>query len=224
MATILAADDDPKLLSVMHRLLVYEGYQVLTATNGREALVSTQQHRPDVVVLDWRMPEMDGIAVVKALRGAGDHTMVLMLSSRDSVEDRVEGLDSGADDCLSKPFVLSELMARIRSLLRRPQGGNSEPLVYSDLTLNCAMREGRRGDRTLSLTCREFELLRYFMRHPRQVLSRTQILADVWCYDFNGDDSVVEVYISYLRKKTEAGGEERLIQTVRGVGYILREL
>jgi two-component system response regulator MprA len=224
MATILAVADDPKLLSVMQRLLVCEGYQVLTATNGREALVSTQQHRPDVVVLDWRMPEMDGIAVVKALRGAGDHTMVLMLSSRDSVEDRVEGLDSGADDCLSKPFALSELTARIRSLLRRPQEGASEPLVYSDLYLNCATRESRRGDRILSLTCKEFDLLRYLMRHPRQVLSRTQILADVWCYDFNGDDNIVEVYVGYLRRKTEARGEARLIQTVRGVGYILREL
>lgn len=224
MATILIADDDPKLLKMLRRTLAYEGFRVLSAANGTEALGVVQAHRPDVVVLDWLMPGLDGIGVVERLRAAGDKTLVLMLTARDAVESRVEGLESGADDYLVKPFAPAELLARIHALLRRPAvTTRDETLSYAGLSLNPATRETRRGERAFSLTAKEYELLRFLLRHPRQVLSREQILQDVWGYDFGGEDNVLEVYIGYLRRKTEAGGEPRLIQTVRGVGYVLRE-
>ncbi len=224
MATVLVVDDDQKLLNMLRRTLAYEGFQVLTAPDGNAALEQVEAHHPDVVVLDWLMPGLDGIGVLKQLRAADDKSLVLMLTARDAVEDRVEGLETGADDYLVKPFAPAELLARLHALLRRPiVGAKDEPLVYADLSLSPITRETRRRDRAFELTSKEFDLLHYMMRHPRQVLRRDQILEEVWGYDFGGDDNVLEVYIGYLRKKTEAGGEPRLIQTVRGVGYVLRE-
>jgi two-component system, OmpR family, response regulator MprA len=224
VATILIVDDDQKLLKMLQRTLTYEGFRVLTASNGYEALAEIQSHRPDAVVLDWLMPGMDGLGVVEHLRAAEDPTLVLMLTARDAVENRVEGLESGADDYLVKPFAPAELLARLHALLRRPAVANKdERLLYGDLSLDPMTRETRRGDRVFDLTAKEFDLLRYLLRHPRQVLRREQILQEVWGYDFGGDDNVLEVYIGYLRKKTEASDEPRLIQTVRGVGYVLRE-
>jgi two-component system response regulator MprA len=224
MATILIVDDDLKLLKMLQRTLTYEGFRVITATNGVEALSEVQAHRPDVVVLDWLMPGLNGIGTLERLRAAEDKTLVLMLTARDAVEDRVEGLETGADDYLVKPFAPAELLARIHALLRRPAVGiKDDRLTYADLTLDPVTRETRRGERAFELTAKEFDLLRYLLRHPRQVLRREQILQEVWGYDFGGDDNVLEVYVGYLRKKTEAADEPRLIQTVRGVGYVLRE-
>lgn len=224
MATVLIVDDDPKLLNMLRRTLMYEGFHVFSATNGDEALAEAQTRRPDVIVLDWMMPRRDGLAVMKHLRAANDKTLILMLTARDAVEHRVEGLETGADDYLVKPFAPAELLARIHALLRRPAVTiQNEALVYSGLCLDPVTRETRRGERAFELTSKEFDLLRYLLRHPRQVLQREQILQAVWGYDFGGDDNVLEVYIGYLRKKTEAADEPRLIQTVRGVGYVLRE-
>ena len=224
MTTILVADDDPKLLKMVRRTLVYEGFKVVTAIDGREALTQIQHEMPDLLILDWMMPEVDGIEVVSRLRAAEDEIPVLLLTARDAIEDRVEGLDSGADDYLVKPFAPAELLARLRSLLRRFEKTNKDkPLSFAGLYLENLTRETRRDDRKFELTPKEFELLHYFLRHPRQVLTRDQILEEVWGYDFGGDDNVLEVYIGYLRKKTEAGGEPRLIQTIRGIGYVLRE-
>lgn len=208
----------------MRRTLIYEGFQVATALTGREALAQMQVEAPDLIVLDWMMPELDGLQMMTNLRATDDNIPVLMLTARDAIEDRVKGLDSGADDYLVKPFAPSELLARLRALLRRLDKTDKEkPLLYGGLYLDVISRETRRGDRGFELTPREFELLHYFMRHPRQVLVRDRILEDVWGYDFGGEDNVLEVYVGYLRKKTEAGDEPRLIQTVRGVGYVLRE-
>ena len=223
MPTVLVVDDDRKLLDMLRRTLAYEGYQVVTAADGHEALAQATAQRPDVIVLDWLMPELDGIEVAKRLREAGN-TPILMLTARDAVEDRVVGLDSGADDYLVKPFAPAELLARVRALLRRSETTDKEkPLTYADLYLDPVTREVRRGDRLFDLTPTEFELLAYLLRHPRQVLTRESILQAVWGYDFGGNDNVLEVYIGYLRTKTEAEGEPRLVQTVRGIGYVLRE-
>ena len=223
MATVLIADDDRKITDMLRRTLAYEGYHVVTAADGHEALAKAQAHRPDVVVLDWLMPGVDGLEVAKRLREV-DATPILMLTARDAIEDRVEGLDSGADDYLVKPFAPAELLARLRALLRRSEPvHNEKPSSYADLYLDPVTRETRRGDRHFSLSPKEFDLLSYLLRYPRQVLPRERILLDVWGYDFGGDGNVLEVYIRYLRGKTEAGGEPRLIQTVRGVGYVLRE-
>lgn len=224
MATILVVDDDRKLLEMLRRTLVYEGFDVMTATDGNEALRQLEKRRPDLIVLDWLMPGLDGLGVIRQLREAQDDVPILMLTARDAIEDRVEGLESGADDYLVKPFAPAELLARIHALLRRAgTSTGGQPLVYADLYLDPVTRETRRGERRFELTPTEFNLLHYFMRHPRQVLERQQILAEVWGYDFGGEDNVLEVYIGYLRKKTEQGGEPRLIHTVRGVGYVLRE-
>ena len=224
MVTVLIVDDDPKLLTMLRRTLAYEGFHVLSATNGIEALGEVQAHRPDVIVLDWLMPGLDGIGVVQRMREAGDKTLVLMLTARDTVENRVAGLETGADDYLVKPFAPAELLARIHTLLRRPAiVAKDERLTYADLSLDPVTRETKRGDRAFSLTAKEYDLLHYLVRNPRQVLRREQILQEVWGYDFGGEDNVLEVYVGYLRKKTEASGEPRLIQTVRGVGYTLRE-
>ncbi|MCS6964037.1 response regulator transcription factor [Thermoflexus sp.] len=224
MPLILIVDDDEKLLHMLRRTLIYEGYRVLTATSGLEALARLQEQPPDLIVLDWLLPGLSGVEVAARLRAAGDSTPILMLTAKDAVEDRVEGLDSGADDYLVKPFAPVELLARIRALLRRAGASRPEqPLTYADLYLDPITREARRGSRPLSLTPREFELLAFFMRHPRQVLPRQRILEEVWGYDFRGDENVLEVYIGYLRRKTEAEGEPRLIHTVRGIGYVLRE-
>lgn len=224
MATVLVVDDDPKLLNMLRRTLTYEGFRVLTATDGNEALAEVQARRPDVVILDWLMPGLDGIGVLTRLRASDDKTLVLMLTARDTVENRVEGLETGADDYLVKPFAPSELLARIHALMRRPSVTiDDEPMAYVGLYLNPSTRETRRNERSFELTSKEYDLLRYLLRHPRQVLLREQILQEVWGYDFGGDDNILEVYVGYLRKKTEAGGEARLIHTVRSVGYVLRE-
>jgi len=223
MATILIVDDDRKITDMLRRTLVYEGYRVATAVDGHEALAKAPVERPDLVILDWLMPGPDGIAVARQLRAAGDMA-ILMLTARDAVEHRIEGLDSGADDYLVKPFAPEELLARVRALLRRTETASKEtPLSYADLHLDALTRDTRRGERSFSLTAKEFDLLQYLMRHPRQVLARDRILQDVWGYDFDGNANILEVYIGYLRAKLEANGEPRLIQTVRGVGYVLRE-
>ncbi len=224
MATVLIVDDDRRLLDMLRRTLAYEGYHVVTATNGHQALEQARIQRPDVIVLDWLMPGLDGIQVARRIREA-DGIPILMLTARDAIEDRVQGLDSGADDYLVKPFSSAELLARIRALLRRtvvvPNKG--KPLCFADLYLDPLTREVRRGQRHFDLTPTEFDLLTFFLRHPRQVLPRDLILQEVWGYDFGGKDNVLEVYVGYLRAKTEAGREPRLIQTVRGIGYVLRE-
>jgi two-component system response regulator MprA len=224
MATVLIADDDQRLLKMLQRTLAYEGFEIRTATDGQEALHQVRARRPDLIILDWMMPEMDGIQVVHQLRAEEDKTLILMLTARDAIENRVEGLESGGDDYLVKPFAPAELVARVHALLRRSEAARrEEPLSFADLTLDPVTREARRGKTPFELTPTEFSLLHFFMRHPRQVLEREQILTHVWEYDFGGDDNVLEVYVGYLRKKTEAGGKPRLIQTVRGVGYVLRE-
>lgn len=223
MATILVVDDDRKITDMLRRTLTYEGYRVTTAADGQEALNKAQTDRPDLIVLDWLMPRLNGLDATRLLRTTSD-VPILMLTARDAVEHRVEGLDSGADDYLVKPFAPDELLARIRALLRRSDGGDKDKAIhYADLSLDPMTRETRRGTRSFNLTPKEFDLLQYLMRHPRQVLPRDRILQDVWGYDFDGNGNVLEVYVGYLRTKTEAGGEPRLIQTVRGVGYALRE-
>lgn len=227
MVTVLIADDDRRIVDMLRRTLIYEGYQVLAVTDGHEALAVAQAERPDVIVLDWLMPGVDGLEVAKRLKTAGPQACqapILMLTARDAVEDRVQGLDSGADDYLVKPFAPAELLARIRALLRRSElPHEGQPLSYADLYLDPVTRETRRGNRSFSLSPKEFDLLAFLLRHPRQVLPRSRIMQEVWGYDFAGDGSVLEVYVGYLRTKMEAGGEPRLIQTVRGVGYVLRE-
>ena len=224
MPKVLVVDDDIKLLKMLKRTLVFENLDVLTATNGREALEVVQQEAPDLLIVDWMMPEMDGLELIQHLRDANNHMPILMLTARDAVENRVFGLESGADDYLVKPFAPAELVARVHALLRRvePKADDQE-VQYNDMRLDPKQHEAWRGDRKLSLTVTEFNLLYYFLRHPRQVLERNQILMEVWGYDFGGDSNVLEIYISYLRKKLEANGEPRLIQTVRGIGYMLRE-
>ena len=223
MTTLLVVDDDRKITDMLRRTLIYEGYRVITAADGEEALTKAQAERPDLVVLDWLMPKLNGIEAAKLLRSNSDMP-ILMLTARDAVEHRVEGLDSGVDDYLVKPFAPEELLARIRALLRRVElPDNSKTIAYADLSLDPLTRETRRADRSFSLTPKEFDLLSYLLRHPRQVMPRDRILQDVWGYDFEGNGNVLEVYVGYLRSKTEAGGEPRLIQTVRGVGYVLRE-
>jgi two-component system response regulator MprA len=187
-------------------------------------LAQVKAERPEAIVLDWMMPELDGVEMLGRLRADGDETPILMLTARDTIEDRVEGLEGGADDYLVKPFAAAELVARLHALLRRSAAAKQErPLSFSNLHLDPVTRVTRRGDRQFDLTPTEFDLLHYLMLNPRHVLSRTRILERVWGYDFGGDDNVLEVYIGYLRKKTEAAGEPRLIHTVRGVGYVLRE-
>ncbi len=224
MPTVLIVDDDPKLLKMLQRTLAYENLTVFTASNGQEALEVIDQQRPDLLILDWMMPKMDGLTLLQQLRGEKNKVPVLMLTARDAIENRVEGLESGADDYLVKPFAPAELVARVHALLRRAQPEDiNQPLSYADLRLNLLTREAWRGNTKLTLTVTEFNLLHLFLRHPRQVLHRLQILNDVWGYDFGGDDNVLEIYVGYLRKKLEAHGQPRLIQTVRGVGYVLRE-
>ncbi len=225
MTTILVVDDDEKLLKMMRRTLIYEGFSVRTATDGLDALRALEKRPVDVMVLDWMMPKMDGITLTAELRALGDDTPILMLTARDAVEDRVTGLDSGADDYLMKPFAPSELLARLRALLRRfkKTSPTAKPLIFSNLSLDPGTRNVRRGERRMTLTPKEFDLLQYLLLNPRQVLTRSRMLEEIWGYDFNGADNVLEVYIGYLRRKMEAGGEPRLIHTVRGVGYVLRE-
>lgn len=222
---ILVVDDDPGVRESLRRSLAFNGYDVELAADGVEALSAVGAQRPDAMVLDVMMPRLDGLETCRRLRASGDDLPVLMLTAREAVADRVAGLDAGADDYLPKPFALDELLARLRALLRRaaPGSDGSATLRFADLSLDQRTREVRRGDRPISLTRTEFLLLELLLRHPRQVLERGQILEDVWGFDFPTTANSLEVYIGYLRRKTEADGEPRLIHTVRGVGYALRE-
>lgn len=199
-------------------------WKFLQPATGLKALPIVNNQKPDLIVLDWMMPEMNGLEFIQRLRDEEDQTVVLMLTARDAIANRVEGLESGADDYLVKPFAPAELVARVHAMLRRVNAKpENQKASYADLTLDPSTREAWRGDMAVSLTVTEFKLLHMLQRHPRQVLERRQILNEVWGYDFGGDDNVLEIYIGYLRRKLEAGGDPRLIQTVRGVGYVLRE-
>jgi two-component system, OmpR family, response regulator MprA len=220
---ILAVDDDPKILSLMRRGLAFAGYAVDLAEDGEQALAIVRDRPPDLVVLDVMLPGMDGMEVCCRLRAGEPNLPVLMLTARDRVPDRVAGLDAGADDYLVKPFAFDELLARIRALLRRSRPLEGDILRFADLSLDPTTREVTRRDRPVDLTTKEFELLEYFLRHPRQVLSRDQIFLAVWGSDFLGGSNVIDVRVMRLREKLEAGGEPRLIHAVRGVGYALRE-
>jgi two-component system, OmpR family, response regulator MprA len=224
---ILVVDDDRAVRESLRRSLAFNGYEVDLARDGLEALAAIADRRPDAVVLDVMMPRLDGVETCRRLRSAGEDLPVLVLTARDAVSDRVAGLDAGADDYLPKPFALEELLARLRALLRRTQSAaaDAEPEVlrFSDLSLDTRTREVRRGERLIRLTRTEYLLLELLLLHPRQVLSRTQILTDVWGFDFPTTANSLEVYVGYLRRKTEEGGEPRLIHTVRGVGYTLRD-
>jgi two-component system, OmpR family, response regulator MprA len=221
---ILVVDDEAPVREALRRALILEGYSVELAADGAEAL-----HRlsngvaADAVILDVLMPGIDGLEVCRRLRDSGNHVPVLMLTARDEVSDRVAGLDAGADDYLVKPFALEELLARLRALLRRKTDTDGEVLRFADLELNPATREVRRGGEPIELTRTEFSLLELFLLNPRQVLTRSVIFERVWGYDFGNSSNSLDVYIGYLRRKTEAGGKSRLLQTVRGVGYALRE-
>ncbi|MCE5258182.1 MAG: response regulator transcription factor [Chloroflexi bacterium] len=224
MATILIVDDDPKLLRMLQRTLAYESMTVLTAGNGLDALPIIANNKPDLLVVDWMMPAMDGLELIRRLRAEDNQTLVLMLTARDTVENRVFGLEAGADDYLVKPFAPEELVARVHALLRRKaETSENKALSYADVTLDPTTHEATRGGTSLALTLTEFNLLYMLLRNPRQVLERGQIMQEVWGYDFGGNDNVLEIYIGYLRRKLEADGRPRLIQTVRGVGYVLRE-
>jgi two-component system, OmpR family, response regulator MprA len=223
---VLVVDDDKAVRESLRRSLEFNGYAVSLANDGAEALAGIGGIGPDVVVMDVMMPRLDGIETTKALRQAGNDVPVLVLTARDAVGDRVEGLDAGADDYLTKPFALQELLARLRALLRRvvpAEGEASEVLSFADLSMDLASREVRRGSRSMELTRTEFTLLEMFLRRPRRVLERAFILEEVWGYDFPTTANSLEVYVGYLRRKTEAEDEPRLIHTVRGVGYVLKE-
>jgi len=221
---VLIVDDEPAVVDALDRALVQEGYKVASAGDGRSALDRVAAAPPDAVILDVSMPHMSGLEVCRRLRASGDRTPVLMLTARDQVTDRVAGLDAGADDYLSKPFALEELLARLRALLRRTGTGESQGVLrFADLTLDPTTYEARRGDRVIETTRTEYALLELLMQHPRQVLTRATIFERVWGYDFGYASNSLDVYIGYLRRKTEADGEPRLIHTKRGIGYVLRE-
>jgi two-component system, OmpR family, response regulator MprA len=224
---ILVVDDDRAVRESLRRSLQFNGYQVELASDGQQALESIGGSRPDAMVLDVMMPRLDGLEVCRRLRGTGDDLPILVLTARDTVSDRVAGLDAGADDYLPKPFALEELLARLRALLRRrnpdTNAATEAPMSFADLELDPSTREVRRGERSISLTRTEFALLELLIAHPKQVLTRSRILEEVWGYDFPTSGNALEVYIGYLRRKTEADGESRLIHTVRGIGYVLRE-
>ncbi len=224
---ILVVDDDRAVRESLRRSLEFNGYTVSLASDGAEALAGISASNPDAIVMDVMMPRLDGIETTRALRSVGNQVPILVLTARDAVGDRVEGLDAGADDYLTKPFALEELLARLRALLRRigpgTAGDPDETLEFADLTMDLASREVTRGSRSMTLTRTEFTLLELFLRRPRRVLERSFILEEVWGFDFPTTANSLEVYVGYLRRKTEAEGEPRLLHTVRGVGYVLRE-
>lgn len=223
MPTILVVDDDVKLLKMLQRTLTYEGLMVITASNGEDALKQVDSYYPEVIILDWMMPKMDGMEVMHQLRRENNRAFILMLTARDALENRVEGLESGADDYLVKPFAPAELVARVHAFLRRLENKTDKQAIsFETLHIDPLTHIATISGEPLELTPTEFDLLHYFMRHPRQVLERSQILTNVWGYDFGGEQNVLEVYVGYLRKKLESGGHPRLIQTVRGIGYALR--
>jgi len=219
---ILVVDDDPGIISFLRRGLLFEGYSVETASDGNQALNQIRNAEPDLVILDVMMPGMDGTEVSKRIRQASN-IPILMLTARGTLADKISGLNSGADDYLVKPFEFDELLARINALLRRSKPDNKEILIFQDLSLNTLTHEVKRGNTLIELTAQEFDLLELLIRHPRQVLTREQIYTKVWGYDFEGESNVIEVYIRYLRTKLEPEGMPKLIHTVRGVGYVLKE-
>lgn len=228
---ILIVDDEPAVREALRRSLAFEGYDTQVAVDGVDALARAEAYAPDLIVLDIQMPRMDGLTAARRMRAAGSTVPVLMLTARDTVGDRVTGLDAGADDYLVKPFELDELFARIRALLRRSsyaaaaagaETAEDQVLAFADLRMDLATREVTRGTRRVELTRTEFTLLELFLAHPRQVLTREQILKSVWGFDFEPSSNSLDVYVMYLRRKTEAAGEPRLVHTVRGVGYALR--
>jgi two-component system, OmpR family, response regulator MprA len=225
---IMVVDDDRSVRESLRRSLEFNGYEVAVANDGVEALARINQIGPDAMIVDVMMPRLDGIETTRALRAAGNDVPILVLTARDAVSDRVDGLDAGADDYLAKPFALEELLARVRAMLRRRTAGMGEgdgdgPLVFADLTMDPVTREVHRGERSITLTRTEWSLLELFMRRPKRVLDRAFILEEVWGYDFPTTANSLEVYVGYVRRKTEAEGESRLLHTVRGVGYVLRE-
>jgi two-component system response regulator MprA len=219
---ILVIEDDEAILRILRRGLSLEAYQVETAIDGPAGLAKAREWHPDVIVLDWMLPGLDGLEVCRRLRTAGT-VPVLMLTAKDAIQDRVQGLDAGADDYLVKPFELDELTARVRALLRRSQPERLPVLTFADLQLDTSTRQATRNGRVISLTAKEYDLLDLFMRHPRQVLTRDVIFDRVWGYDFGGESNVLDVYIRYLRQKLVLGEEQQLIHTARGVGYVMRE-
>jgi two-component system, OmpR family, response regulator MprA len=225
-ARILVVDDEPAVQNALFRALTLEHYDVAKASDGHEALERLGTTPYEAIILDIAMPRVDGLEVCRRLRDGGDSTPVLMLTARGEVDDRVAGLDAGADDYLVKPFALRELLARVRALLRRAgeEEGNDEQLTFADLRLDLRAHEAWRGERQMTLTRTEFLLLELFLRHPRQVLTRSAIFESVWGYDFGSSSNSLGVYMGYLRRKTEVGDEPRLLHTVRGVGYVLREI
>ncbi len=221
---ILIIEDDQAIVRVLKRSFTYEGYHVETAFDGEDGFKKYQQFRPDVIVLDWMLPGIDGIEVCDRIRANDDNLPILMLTAKDTTRDRVQGLDAGVDDYLVKPFEIEELNARVRALLRRTKPERSVILSFNDLQLDMTTRLASRAGRTISLTAKEYDLLELFLRHPKQVLTRDVIFDRVWGYDFGGESNVLDVYIRYLRQKIEEKGEIRLLHTVRGVGYVLREM
>ena len=220
---ILVIEDEARIAQFIERGLIYEGYRVNVARDGQTGLSIARDNPPDLVVLDWMLPGLDGLEVCRRLRAASE-VPILMLTAKDDINDRVTGLDAGADDYLVKPFSVDELMARIRALFRRTTPTSKpEVLRFGDLTLDTGTHRAHRADRAIDLTAKEYELLELFMRNPRQVLTRDVIFDRVWGYDFGGESNIIEVYVRYLRQKTESTEEQRLIHTVRGVGYVLRE-
>ncbi len=221
---VAIVDDDPAIRSALGRALRMENYDVDLFEDGASALRSVQLRAPDAIILDLQLPDLDGLEICRRIRRGGDATPILMLTARNAIDDRVEGLDAGADDYLVKPFDLAELLARLRALLRRRvfQEGDDSLLRFEDLTLNPQTREVLRGDRPITLTRIEFDLLELLLSHPKQVLTRDQILDLVWGYNFDSGTNSLAVYVGYLRRKLEEGGESRLLHTVRGVGYVLR--
>jgi len=222
-AKILMVEDEANLAQFVQLELTYEGYEVSVAHDGLAGLMAAREQAPDLIILDWMMPGLSGVEVCRRLRQTGSKIPIILLTAKDDISDRVEGLDAGANDYVIKPFSIEELMARVRAQLRSLQPQEAEQLVYADLTLDRKSRQVSRHGRSIELTAKEFDLLDYLMTYPRQVLTRDRILEEVWGYDFMGDSNIIEVYIRYLRLKLEAEGEPRLIQTVRGVGYVLRE-
>jgi DNA-binding response OmpR family regulator len=220
---ILLVEDEVKLARFMELELSSEGYRVSVAHDGMTGLTLARESAPELVILDWMLPGMSGVEICRRLRTTGIKVPVILLTAKDEVGDRVAGLDAGADDYVVKPFSIEELLARIRAHLRRTQEENQDLLQFEDLSLNRRTREVSRGGRAIELTAKEFDLLEYLLSHPRQVYTRDQILEHVWGYDFIGDSNIIEVYIRYLRLKLEENNEKRLIQTVRGVGYVLRD-
>ncbi|MDJ0796601.1 MAG: response regulator transcription factor [Calothrix sp. MO_167.B12] len=222
-AHILLVEDEVKLARFVELELTCEGYQVTIAHDGLTGLTAARESHPDLLILDWMLPGMSGLEICRRLRSTGEQVPIILLTAKDEVSDRVAGLDAGADDYVVKPFSVEELLARVRANLRRTQETDADMLVFDDLKLNRATREVYRGDRAIELTAKEFDLLEYLLTNPRQVITRDRILETVWGYDFMGDSNIIEVYIRYLRLKLEANNEKRLIQTVRGVGYVLRD-